>query len=82
MFMSVGVTFVTEFSHYLFSALREGDLTLHRGSGDGLSPILVVAADDASTGSLKRLQHEYALKAELDLLGRPGQSRCPAITTA
>jgi PAS domain S-box-containing protein len=63
---AIGVTFVTAFSRYLFSALREGDLALQRGSGNGLAPILLVVADDASSGSLKRLQHEYALKAELD----------------
>jgi PAS domain S-box-containing protein len=57
---------VAEFSRYVFSALREGDLTLYRGSGNGLSPILLITAEDASPGSLKRLQHEYALKAELD----------------
>jgi PAS domain S-box-containing protein len=57
---------VAEFSRYVFSALREGDLTLYRGSGSGLSPILLVTAEDASPGSLKWLQHEYALKAELD----------------
>jgi hypothetical protein len=41
-------------------------LTLYRGSGNGLAPILLVAAEDASPESLKRLRHEYALKAELD----------------
>ncbi|HVE23138.1 MAG TPA: AAA family ATPase [Acidocella sp.] len=57
---------MTEFSRYLFSVLRDGDLTLHRGSGDGQSPILLLAADNVSSEALKRLQHEYALKAELD----------------
>jgi PAS domain S-box-containing protein len=57
---------VKEFSRYVFSALREGDLNLYRGSGNGLSPVLLVAAEDTSPGSLKRLQHEYALKAQLD----------------
>jgi PAS domain S-box-containing protein len=57
---------VTEFSRYVFSTLREGDLTLYRGSGIGSSPILLVVAEDAAPGALKRLQHEYALKAELD----------------
>jgi PAS domain S-box-containing protein len=62
----MGVAYVTEFSRYLFSVLRDGDLTLHRGSGDGQSPILLLAADNVSSEALKRLQHEYALKAELD----------------
>jgi hypothetical protein len=44
---------VTELSHYVFSALREEGLTLYRGSGYGLAPILLVAAEDASPGSLK-----------------------------
>jgi PAS domain S-box-containing protein len=57
---------VTEFSRYVFSALREGDVALYRGSGNGLSPILLVAAEDGSAGALERLRHEYALKAELD----------------
>ncbi len=55
-----------QFSSYAFSPLREGDIALYRGFGNGLAPILLAAAEDASPGSLKRLQHEYALKAELD----------------
>jgi hypothetical protein len=35
----------------------------HRGSGDGLAPILLVAAEETSP---ERLEHEYALKSELD----------------
>ncbi|HTI16875.1 MAG TPA: AAA family ATPase [Trinickia sp.] len=57
---------MTEFSRYVFSALREGDFTLYRGSGNGVSPILLLVAQNASPEALKRLQHEYALKAELD----------------
>ncbi len=57
---------MTEFSCYMFWTLREGDLTLYRGSGNSLSPILLVVAKGASPEALKRLQHEYALKAELD----------------
>jgi serine/threonine protein kinase len=57
---------VTELSGYEFSPLREGDFTLYRGSGNGLAPILLVTAEDTSLGSFKRLEHEYALKAELD----------------
>src|SRR5207253_2347979 len=34
---------VMPLSGYAFSALREGELTLYRGSGDGLDPILLVA---------------------------------------
>src|SRR3977135_4190567 len=57
---------VNELLSYVFSPLREGDLTLYRGSGNGLAPILLVAAEETSPGCVERLEHEYALKAELD----------------
>jgi hypothetical protein len=57
---------VSELSGYVFSPLREDDIALYRGSGNGLTPILLVAAEDTSLGSVERLEHEYALKAELD----------------
>jgi PAS domain S-box-containing protein len=57
---------VKELSSYVFSPLREGDIALHRGSGNGLTPILLVAAEETSLGCVERLEHEYALKAELD----------------
>jgi serine/threonine protein kinase len=37
-----------------------------RGSGNGLAPILLVAAEETSLACAERLQHEYALKEELD----------------
>src|SRR6202041_3087404 len=46
--------------------LREGDIALYRGSGTGLAPILLVAAEGTSLGCVERLEHEYALKGELD----------------
>ncbi|MDB5041046.1 MAG: domain S-box-containing protein [Candidatus Eremiobacteraeota bacterium] len=55
-----------ELSGYAFAPLREGDVTRCRGSGDGLAPILLIVAGDSSLASFKRLEHEYALKAELD----------------
>jgi len=55
-----------ELSGYVFSPLSEGDVAVHRGSGSGLAPILLVAADESSPGCVERLEHEYALKAELD----------------
>ena len=55
-----------ELSSYIFVPLREGDIALHRGSGKGLTPILLVAAEETSLGCVERLEHEYALKAELD----------------
>jgi serine/threonine protein kinase len=57
---------VNEFSGYVFAPLREGDIALYRGSGNGLAPILLVAAAETSLGCVERLEHEYALKAELD----------------
>jgi PAS domain S-box-containing protein len=57
---------VNELLGYVFSPLREGDIALYRGSGNGLPPILLVAAEDTSLGCVERLEHEYALKAELD----------------
>ena len=55
-----------ELSSYVFSPLRKGDIALYRGSGNGLAPILLVAAEETSLGCVARLEHEYALKAELD----------------
>ena len=55
-----------ELSGYGFTHLREGDFTLHRGSGDELGPILIATAKDTSPASLKRLEHEFALRTELD----------------
>jgi PAS domain S-box-containing protein len=57
---------VNELSSYVFSQLTEGDIALYRGSGIGLAPILLVAAEETSLGCVERLEHEYALRAELD----------------
>src|ERR1700688_3534885 len=57
---------MNELSGYVFSSLREGDLALYRGAGNGLAPILLVAAEETSLGCVERLEHEYALKSELD----------------
>ena len=54
---------MNELLSYVFSPLREGDIALYRGSGDGLAPILLVAAEGTSP---ERLEHEHALKSELD----------------
>jgi hypothetical protein len=51
---------------YAFSPLREGDITLYRGASNGMSPILLAAAEDTPPGSVERLEHEYALKGEID----------------
>src|SRR5258706_9099998 len=57
---------MTELSGYVFLPLREGDFTLYRRSGNGLASVLLVTADGSSLACLKRLEHEYALSAELD----------------
>jgi PAS domain S-box-containing protein len=51
---------------YVFSPLREGDVALQRGSGSGLPRILLVAVDESVPGGVGRLEHEYALRDELD----------------
>src|ERR1700726_2737509 len=57
---------MNEFLSYAFSPLRQGELALYRGYGNGLAPILLVAAEETSLGCVERLKHEYSLKAELD----------------
>jgi PAS domain S-box-containing protein len=59
---------VTELSAYDFSTLRDGAFTLSRGRGNGLASILVVAptGDSPPRELLQRLDHEYALRTELD----------------
>jgi predicted ATPase len=57
---------LNELSGYVFSPLREGDIALYRGSGNGLTPILLLAPEETSPGCIKRLEHEYELKSELD----------------
>src|ERR1700720_3891805 len=57
---------MNELSSYAFSPLREGDISLYRGSGNGLAPILLVVAEETSLGCVERFEHVYALKAELD----------------
>ena len=55
-----------DLSRYVFSPSRHGDLALYRGCGEGLPPILLVAAENSALACLKRLEHEYALRADLD----------------
>ena len=57
---------MSDLSKYAFSSLRDGDLTLQRGSGSGVAPVLLLTAENTSLASLKRLEHEYALRADLD----------------
>jgi serine/threonine protein kinase len=57
-----------DFSAYEFSSLQEGQFTLHRGVSDRLESILLLACSDEYPWprSLQRLEHEHALRAELD----------------
>jgi len=57
---------MNELSGYVFSSLREGDIALYRGSGNGFTPILLVVSEETSAGCIERLEHEYALRSELD----------------
>src|SRR3984957_14710173 len=65
-----GILSGAESSGYVLVPLREGaDFTLYRGRQHGdPSPILVVALtrEQPSPQSLRRLEHEYSLSAELD----------------
>src|ERR1700710_425602 len=64
------MTSMTKPSGYRLEPLREGpDFTLYRGWQHGNpSPVLVVAltAEQHSPQSLRRLEHEYSLAAELE----------------
>jgi PAS domain S-box-containing protein len=53
-------------SGYVFSSLRESGIALYRGTGNGVTPILLLAAEETSPGCVERLEHEYALRSELD----------------
>jgi hypothetical protein len=60
------VAVVNDLSSYKYLPLREGDISLYRGSGSGVTSILLATAEEASLDCIERLEHEYALKAELD----------------
>ena len=47
---------MNELLGYVLSALREGDIALYRGSGNGLAPILLVAAEETSLDCVERLR--------------------------
>jgi hypothetical protein len=69
----------SELSGYTFSTLREGEFPLCRGSGHSVAPVLRVTAQETSLTGVKRLEHEYSLRGELDAAwaARPlALSRC------
>jgi PAS domain S-box-containing protein len=67
-FASSGQGLVTKLSSEVFLAKGEGELALHRGSGDGVAPILIVApaGEYPAREATRRLEHEYELRAALD----------------
>src|SRR5258706_141341 len=46
--------------------LTRGGIALYGRSDNGLTPILLVTAEESSPSCVERLEHEYALKSELD----------------
>ena len=55
-----------DLTEYTFSPLRRGELTLYRGFGNGLPPILLATAEKASAINHNQIEHEYTLRADLD----------------
>ncbi len=72
---------MTELSGYVLEPIREGaDFTLYRGRQHGNpSPVLVVAlaTEQPAPQTIRRLEHEYSLAAELD----PGWAAKPLALT-
>src|SRR5713101_5331963 len=64
------MSYISGPSGYVLEPLREGaDFTLYRGRRhDNPSPVLAIvpSAEHPSPQSLRRLEHEYSLAAELD----------------
>jgi hypothetical protein len=58
---------MTELSSYVFSELREGELTLYRGSCGGRDPILLVVSEQeySARETVKRLEHKYKHRTTL-----------------
>jgi hypothetical protein len=65
---SSGLGLVSKLSNQVFMASVEGEVALHRGSGDGVAPILIVApaGEYPAREAMRRLEHEYELRAALD----------------
>jgi PAS domain S-box-containing protein len=57
-----------DLSGYAFSPMRQGELTLYQGQGEGLKSILLVspAGEPVPRRSLDRLDHELSFKGQLD----------------
>jgi len=65
---SSGQSLVTKLSNEVLMAKGEGEVTLHRGSGHDVAPILIVATpgEYPTREAVRRLEHEYELRAALD----------------
>ncbi len=59
---------MTELAAYRLSPLLEGEFTVYRCADHGLAPTLLVVAagENPSASSLKCLEHQYALRTELE----------------
>src|SRR5688572_7626846 len=59
---------MTELAGYTFTPLRDGEIALYRGSGQGLRSILLVvpAGQYPAHESLRRIEHEYGLRTTLE----------------
>jgi hypothetical protein len=71
---------VNELSSYVFSLLREGDISLYRGSSNGLAPILLVAAEETSPATTVARGRSHGHRSEHshwthDVPGRLGERR-------
>jgi RNA-directed DNA polymerase len=73
---------VNELSGYVFSLLREGDIALQRGSGSGLAPILLVAADESSRGRAERLEQADGRQRPLGIAAIEDKIVQAAVVTA
>jgi hypothetical protein len=59
---------VIDTSSYVFFVVQQAEFTIYRGHRDGLDPILLVTppVEHASPMAVRRLEHEYSLRHELD----------------
>jgi hypothetical protein len=66
---------MNDLSSYVFSPLREGDIALYRGSGNGLPPILLVATGEPRSARSSGCNTNMRSGANLTRTGRRDQSR-------
>jgi predicted ATPase/signal transduction histidine kinase/GAF domain-containing protein len=57
-----------EISSYVFAVVQQAEFTLYRGHREGFDPILLATppAERASPTAVRRLEHEYSLRTELE----------------